>query len=99
MSAIFDKVRADVIIRDNKKCVLCGRAAQDVHEILPRSRFGKLNKESCFIESNMICLCRDCHSMAHTVSIRIKLLKLMQEIYKYTYEEEIYQKYLTEAQI
>ncbi len=96
MSAIdYATVRANVIIRDDGRCVLCKRRGQDVHEILPRSRFGASNKDNCFIVKNMVCICRDCHAMAHTIQKRIELLNYLKTKYKYDYNEEWYQRYVS----
>jgi len=45
--------------RDDRQCQLCGRPASDVHHILFRSHGGSDDPR------NLICLCRDCHSLAH----------------------------------
>lgn len=56
---LYKRTRKQAIERDDGLCVLCGAVACDVHHIVFRSRGGKSNL------SNLACLCRDCHNMAH----------------------------------
>jgi 5-methylcytosine-specific restriction endonuclease McrA len=60
-----DNVRPTVISRDKGRCVLCGMPAAHVHHIVFRSQFGKDTLEECWDVDNLVCLCLDCHNMAH----------------------------------
>lgn len=53
------KVKRLVIKRDNGLCVLCGALAVDVHHVKFRSHGGKDDVNNC------VCLCRECHELAH----------------------------------
>jgi hypothetical protein len=67
-------------------CFNCGKPADDVHEILPRSFFGSNKQEEAFAMSNRCCLCRRCHEALHNDRGRAILLNKMQERYGYEYE-------------
>ncbi len=57
----FGYTIADVIM-----CEVCENArANDVHHIIPRSKFGKKRKSEQDDVSNLIALCRKCHDKAH----------------------------------
>jgi 5-methylcytosine-specific restriction endonuclease McrA len=45
-------------------CELCGLRASDLHHIKYKSRGGKNNIE------NLIALCRNCHTLAHSEKIK-----------------------------
>lgn len=69
----FQKMRRVVYERDGGRCVLCGAIASDVHHIVFRSQMGTN------AEDNLVCLCRECHAMAHGVKakeVRIELQKI-----------------------
>lgn len=87
-----------VIERDERLCILCGKAAADVHHIIHRSQGGK-NSPIIWQEKNMCCLCFDHHVECHDerpLEMRTKLLKKMQELYQYEYLENLFQQYLLE---
>lgn len=91
---ILDKeTRLEVHIRDNFKCVLCGKKGVQIHEIVPRSFFGTSTAWLCFAEKNRISLCPKCHEDGHTVEGRRAAIKAMIAKYGYTYEEQFYQSY------
>lgn len=84
--------------RERKRCIVCGSNQYlDIHEIVPRSRFGKLNIHQCFVLKNMVVICRSCHSIAHTIDMRKKLIQLLEKKYNYSYTEQHYQSYLKET--
>ena len=56
---LYKRTRKWAIERDNGLCVLCQAPATEVHHILFRSRGGDSRL------SNLACLCRACHNMAH----------------------------------
>ena len=85
-----------VLARDNFRCVICHKRGVDVHEIIPRSALGKSKSHILFAEKNRVCLCREHHQEAHNSVMRTYLIKLLQSMYKYEYNEEEYQKYLIE---
>lgn len=70
------KVRKQAAERDNGLCVLCGQPANDVHHVIFRSHGGQDEL------SNVVCLCRQCHEMAHgahAIEVREKLIEHMKE--------------------
>jgi len=82
-----------VIARDTNaygvvRCVLCGEKADDVHEILPRSRFGPSRRDELFRIENRVCLCRLCHNKVHNDRGRCILLMTLERMYGYTYTGE-----------
>lgn len=86
--------RAQVMARDKYRCVLCNSPQIQIHEIVPRSRFGKLRSKILFDVKNRVCLCQMCHAEAHNYSHRKMLLDLLKTKYNYTYDEEEFQRYL-----
>jgi SAM-dependent methyltransferase len=89
-----DATRNSVQLRDKFTCFVTGKKGIQVHEIVPRSAFGKRTMHLCFEERNLVCLCPEEHEKAHTVAYRKMLIKMMQERHGYTYDDPIYQKYL-----
>lgn len=85
--------RKSVIARDGGKCFLCNKKGIQVHEIVPRSHFGKETMRLCFSEKNRVCLCPSCHSKVHTFKWRRKLLKMLMLKYNYDYPEEKFRQY------
>ena len=82
-----------VIARDTDfdgvvRCVLCRGKANDVHEIIPRSRFGPNRRRELFRIENRVCLCRECHNKAHNDEKRCALLKTLELFHGYTYTGE-----------
>ena len=79
-------IARDTDIWGNALCLRCGVGkAADVHEILPRSFFGKSKEDELFAEKNRCCLCRPCHGLVHNNKGRGELLQLMREKYHYEY--------------
>lgn len=75
-----------VLSRDGYQCVLCGSDQMlEVHEILPRSKFGRKSWRECFVIENMATLCQPCHAKAQTRPMRIRLLALFAEKHDYVY--------------
>lgn len=60
----FQKMRRVVYERDGGRCVLCGAIASDVHHIVFRSQMGTNAAD------NLVCLCRECHAIAHGVKAK-----------------------------
>jgi len=48
-------------IADFIACECCGSQSHDFHHIVPRSKFGKNNKEEQDRVENVMALCRLCH--------------------------------------
>lgn len=46
-------------------CENCGAPSVDIHHVIPRSKFGKKEKDKQDHISNLIALCRSCHEKAH----------------------------------
>jgi 5-methylcytosine-specific restriction endonuclease McrA len=89
------QTRAKVIRRDKGRCVICGRVAHDIHEIVSRSKFGTRTMNICFSERNRVCLCRKHHMWVQGNPARTaQLLKTMQKKYGYTYPEAVFRRYL-----
>ena len=69
-----------VVARDGFYCVLCGATdTLEVHEVKPRSAFGRKNWRECFVLENMVTLCRACHAQAASLTFREKLLQYLSE--------------------
>ena len=84
-------LRQTVAIRDNYKCILCGKPAVDIAHIAPRSR-GVKDSALIWQKKNLVCSCRDCH--IETKAQRRKFLERMMELYGYEYPEPIFKNYL-----
>ena len=79
-----------VLLRDKRKCILCGRQTRTVHEIEPRSHSFK-NSSRIFRLENMCCLCHECHMRLHFSSessirkeMTANILRIMAERYHYS---------------
>lgn len=88
------EIAKEVIRRDRGVCQVCLERGLDVHEILPRSSFGRSRSDVCFSMENSILLCRSCHSGAHTRAQRSVLLALLEKLYGYSYEIEPFIRYV-----
>jgi len=91
-------VYEQVIERDQGACQDCGRAAEDIHHVIPRGWFGKHGKADAEAVSNLICLCRAHHEQAHTKAARHRHLALLRESHGYSYSEQPWLGVLGEAQ-
>jgi len=91
----YDKEsREQVVARDRWRCIVCGKSAHDVHEIIPRSALpGERNAPTLFSVKNRCCLCRQCHSRIPTVWGRTMLLGLLMLKHGYRYRDEPFAKY------
>lgn len=47
------------------RCEVCNALANDIHHIIPRSKFGSKRKDEQDAPENLIALCRTCHENAH----------------------------------
>lgn len=56
----------DYGIEDFIPCECCGSRCQDIHHIIPRSKFGSKRKDEQDLITNLIGLCRKCHDKAHS---------------------------------
>lgn len=83
-----------VLAREEHRCFICYKKGVDVHEIVPRSAFGKSKKHILFSEKNRVCLCREHHKTAHTFEMRQYLIKMLSTAYGYSYQEQEFYKYL-----
>ena len=92
------QIALEVIRRDMGRCFSCDRAGVDVHEILPRSRFGRARADLCFDMRNSVLLCRECHSKSHTRKARSLLLAEMSARHGYTYGEEPFLGYFYDSE-
>jgi hypothetical protein len=80
--------------RDNGLCVCCGAVATDQHHIVPRSRFGDKELALCHRPENIVELCRECHTRAHSTVSRARLLRYLQLRFGYAYDEPKFQQAL-----
>lgn len=68
------------------RCIRCNSAADDVHEILPKSSFSKHHKKELFSIKNRCCVCRTCHLEVQNDRGRGELLAKLYKIYGYDYK-------------
>ncbi len=66
------KVIAEILERDNEVCVLCSAQAEDIHHVKFKSQNGRN------VATNGVCICRDCHDLAHSIEAIRKQLEDMQ---------------------
>lgn len=93
----YDTTREAVVMRDNGKCVKCGKPYADVHEILSRSMWATTDSDMalCFSVKNRVCLCREHHAYYQGNPYRIRdLLLLLKLKFNYDYTECEFQRYL-----
>lgn len=57
--AALKKLRQEVVERDYGACVLCGKAAGEIHHIVFRGSGGDDSLD------NLVCVCLECHQSAH----------------------------------
>ena len=61
---ISNEVRKDIYRRDGYRCALCDSTKYlQVHHCVKRSRGGTNS------EQNLVCLCADCHALAHGMNL------------------------------
>ena len=73
----IDDLNAQVIERDEGRCILCPAPAwYPPHHIVPRSR-GKKHSPKLWRIENMCCICGPHHDDGQTVWMREKLLRKM----------------------
>ena len=89
-----ETIQSEVIRRDGGNCLLCGAHGNDVHEVVPRSRFGRSRADECFSMRNSALLCRACHRDAHTQQSRKTLFFVLSKLYGYEYADEPFVKYV-----
>lgn len=82
-----------VLVRDQGLCVLCGSYWDEVHEVIPRSHFGKKGKEHCYQLKNMVAICRACHEQSHTRPARIKIITILADRFGYDYSDRPWSEY------
>lgn len=51
--------------QDTILCEVCSAPANDIHHIIPRSRFGKKRKGEQDKIENLVALCREHHTQVH----------------------------------
>ena len=87
-STYYLVIARDTDLNGVPRCVKCGRVANHVHEIIPRSRFGKHNRSGLFELKNRCCVCRECHESVHNPRGRGELLHIMSSKHGYEYDGE-----------
>lgn len=96
--ALRNKVRCEVIARDAGRDIITGELGVDVHEVIPRSRFGRKSWKKCYQPKNMCVLTRVTHCYVHEhgkMGIRL-LLNTLQGLYGYNYDDEPWRPYIVE---
>jgi 5-methylcytosine-specific restriction endonuclease McrA len=88
-------VYPEVVERDGGKCQMCGRAGQEVHEIIPRSRWSSRTVAAAFELRNMVCLCRMCHAKAASRQQRMAMLVRLTQLHGYDYSDKPWSEYFT----
>ena len=83
-----DRVRQEVLVRDQFRCRMCGKPSTEVHHIAARSMFGKNRVKDCWSAKNMITLCSECHGDAGHPVNRKKHLLLLYRVYQYDYSDQ-----------
>ena len=76
-------IRQQVVERDGAACVDCGRAADQIHHVIPKSAFGKNTKHRCECVENMVCICWVCHGQ--DAGRKREHLELLRERHGYEY--------------
>lgn len=66
-------------LQEDCECEVCGSPAQDIHHIIPRSKFGSKRKDEQDDPKNLIALCRLHHDASHAEEFTKEDLK---EIHK-----------------
>lgn len=62
-------------------CEVCRQKAQDIHHIVPRSKFGTQQKEKQDDINNIMALCRKCHNKYGQIKKYINFLTQIHERY------------------
>jgi len=88
------ETRYTVLTREQYRCFICERTNVEVHEVIPRSRFGLTGIDVLFDVKNRVALCREHHSEAHTRAYRIFLLSLLKEKFDYDYSMHPFANYM-----
>lgn len=88
---ISPAVKRAVYIRDNGRCVLCGKRGDPCCHLVPRSQLG-LGREE-----NIVTLCQECHRSydqgADRMALYARLVAYMKEFYPdWNREDMIYKK-------
>lgn len=68
----WEEVRKLILIRDNNKCIICGKPATHVHHIHLRSK----RKDLLYTKNNLISLCAHCHAHHGTEGLEEVNLKI-----------------------
>ncbi len=79
-------LRREVLIRDEFRCQGCGRQADCVHHIIPRSRPHK----GLWEQKNLISLCETCHRVAAARNMKKHYLQYLSVKHGYEYSEAPY---------
>lgn len=90
-------VYAEVVERDGGACRDCGKAAAEIHHIVPKWMLpGKLKVKRDH-PRNLICLCLRHHAEARCQSARKRHLELLRAAYGYGYPDQPFLGILGEA--
>jgi hypothetical protein len=89
-----DNFRERVFARDQNKCVICGKPAQDAHHILERRLFD----DGGYYLSNGSSLCGTCHIQAEQTALSVENIRKACNLAKVTipahfYPDEVYDKW------
>lgn len=84
-----DEFREAVFIRDQHKCVLCGKPAVDAHHILERRLFTGSQLGGYFL-SNGASVCEQCHLDCESTVVSVEDVRHAVGITKFTIPEHLY---------
>lgn len=95
----FAIIRDSVLKRDNYRCVICGAYADTVHHIIERSIATKDIRDT---DKNLITLCFLCHRKVHDgkfKDIKKRFIIYLNKKYQYTYDEQIYNRWVEPGEL
>jgi len=85
---VKQSVCEQVIERDGGLCRECNRPTGPPHHIIPKSMLPGRLKPLRDQPKNLICLCLEHHSQAHTKAARRRHLTMLRERYNYVYDSQ-----------
>ena len=88
-----EQICAEVVERDESRCILCSAPYDHIAHIVPRSRSVKFDAR-LWTEKNLGCLCLQCHGDGENHDTRIAMLQTLSDRFSYDYYEDIYAEFL-----
>ena len=68
-SRAWKDTREYCLLRDHYACVLCGRAAEEVHHKIRLTQTNIIDPNITLNPDNLISLCHDCHMKQHSLDL------------------------------